>query len=828
MFVPKLFTTLKGYTRTQFTADLTAGVIVGIVALPLAVAFAIASGVTPDRGLWTAIVAGFLISALGGSRVQIGGPTGYCRSRRSPLSLAVRARLGLAMLVITMPLPSALAQDPGRVGAPSSIDTFATLRVTVTHEGTPVTGALVRSDRVGALVDARGMAVLRLVPGPHRVVTSRVGLVPDTTGLVLRAGQDTALVISLEERTHALEEVRVSSTRGERRIEDEPVRVEVLGQEEVEEKLLMTPGDISMLLNETAGLRVQTTSPSLGGANVRIQGLAGRYTQILSDGLPLFGGQAGALGLLQIPPMDIRQVEVIKGAASALYGSSALGGVVNLVSRRPGEEAAHELLLNQTSRGGTDAIVYLSAPLTERWGYTMLGGMHLQDERDLDADAWADMAGYRRTVLRPRFFWDTERGQSLLVTAGATVEEREGGTLDGGAAPDGAPWIEALNTRRLDLGAVGRFLVGANLWRVRGSATEQRHEHRFGSEREDDRHRTGFVEATFTVPRERVSWLFGAALQRESYENVQVQGFDHTFTTGSAFAQADLTPTPWLAVAATARVDEHSAYGTLLNPRVSVLLRAPENGRLRDWTLRASAGTGAFTPTPFTEETEVVGLRALAPWSPDDLDVERATTGSLDLGGPLGPLEVNATLFASVVRDPIATREELLPDNSSRLRLMNAPEATRTAGTELLARYLAEPWHVTGSYTYTRSTAWDIDDGARRAAPLVPRHSVGVVGMYEVEDRGRIGLELYYTGRQVLEHNPYRDRSRPYLIIGALLERHVGRARLFVNFENLTNVRQTRWDPLVLPSRGRGGRWTTDAWTELAGRTVNGGVRYSF
>src|SRR5688572_22382232 len=76
MLVPKLFTTLRGYRREQFTADLTAGVIVGIVALPLSIAFAIASGVTPERGLWTAIVAGFLISALGGSRVQIGGPTG--------------------------------------------------------------------------------------------------------------------------------------------------------------------------------------------------------------------------------------------------------------------------------------------------------------------------------------------------------------------------------------------------------------------------------------------------------------------------------------------------------------------------------------------------------------------------------------------------------------------------------------------------------------------------------------------------------------------------------------------------------------------------------
>ena len=76
MFVPKLVTTLRHYDRHQFLADVTAGTIVGIVALPLAIAFAIASGVTPERGLYTAIVGGFLISALGGSRVQIGGPTG--------------------------------------------------------------------------------------------------------------------------------------------------------------------------------------------------------------------------------------------------------------------------------------------------------------------------------------------------------------------------------------------------------------------------------------------------------------------------------------------------------------------------------------------------------------------------------------------------------------------------------------------------------------------------------------------------------------------------------------------------------------------------------
>src|ERR1700732_5188368 len=76
MFVPQLIHSLKTYSRRQFATDLTAGVVVGIVALPLAMAFAIASRLTPERGLYTAVVAGFLISALGGSRVQIGGPTG--------------------------------------------------------------------------------------------------------------------------------------------------------------------------------------------------------------------------------------------------------------------------------------------------------------------------------------------------------------------------------------------------------------------------------------------------------------------------------------------------------------------------------------------------------------------------------------------------------------------------------------------------------------------------------------------------------------------------------------------------------------------------------
>ncbi|WHO40958.1 TonB-dependent receptor plug domain-containing protein [Sphingobium sp. AP49] len=133
---------------------------------------------------------------------------------------------------------------------------------------------------------------------------------------------------------------------------DKIIRVDVINREEIEEKLLIRPGNIAMLVSETPGVRVQATSPALGAANVRIQGLKGRYTQILADGLPLYGGQTPSIGLLQIPPTDLGQVEIIKGAASALYGPSALGGVINLVSRRPAGEPQGELLFNATSRDG--------------------------------------------------------------------------------------------------------------------------------------------------------------------------------------------------------------------------------------------------------------------------------------------------------------------------------------------------------------------------------------------------------------------------------------------------------------------------------------------
>jgi len=728
------------------------------------------------------------------------------------MNLPVHSSIALRTLLAALAL---LAGLEARVSAQENV---GTLRIRVESEagGAPLADAEVRGGGGVGRTDAEGMVTLRLPAGEQEIRVSLLGYGRVTIRILVAAGAETFRVIALEEEALEGEEIVVQSTRTERRIEDEPIRVEVIAREEIEEKMLMSPGDISMLLSETSGLRVQVTSPSLGGANVRIHGLLGRYTQILSDGLPLYGGQSGALSMLQIPPMDLAQVEVIKGVASALYGASALGGVVNLISRRPDGE--RELLLNQTTRGGSDAILWSTGELSERWGYTFLGSGHRQGVQDVNEDGWADIPGFLRATARPRVFWSDGEGRSLFVTVGGTAENREGGTVPGRTTPAGTPYAEALDTRRIDAGVVGRVLLpGERLLTVRGAAMRQQHDHRFGPVSERDVHTTGFGEVAVTGGDRGRLWVVGAALQREGYANREVSRFDEVRTTPSAFVQYEISPVEWGTAALSGRMDAPGDFSPIFNPRLSILLRPGG-----EWTSRLSLGTGYFLPTPFTEETEVLGLSPVRPL--DAIEVERARSASLDIGRMFGHIEVNGTLFGSEIRDPLLVRRV----GDGTVELLNAPEPTRTWGTDLIARFHEEPFHITATWTLTRSTEAVAEGDARRVTPLTPRHAAGLVGIWESEGEARAGIELYYVGRQELEENPYRSRSRPYLNLGVLAEKRVGAARVFINAENILDVRQSRWDPLLLPERTREGRWTTDVWAPLDGRVLNAGVRWAF
>jgi iron complex outermembrane receptor protein len=694
---------------------------------------------------------------------------------------------------------------------------LALMTVEVVAEGRPIANATVIAGSRTATTDRQGRVTIGVEPGEIdlRIESSRH--LPASRRVTATLDQPVRILLELEPLPELAEEVVVTATRTETRLQDQPLRVEVIDREEIEEKALMTPGSVAMLLAETTGLRVQTTGPTLGAANVRIQARRGRYSQLVADGLPLYGAQGDSFSLLQVPPLDLGQVEVIKGSASALYGASALGGVINLVSRRPRADE-QEALVNVTSQSGRDVTMWIARAPVGNWAWSLLGGYHGQTRRDLDSDGWSDVPSFNRGTVRPRVFFDDRRGHTFFGTVGVMAEDRSGGTMDGRTAPDGRPFPEALESRRVDGGFVGRWLgAGGRLIAARGSVMRQSQDRRFGAVDEHGVRVISFGEVSLQGVRGRHTWVAGAAFQQDRFAHTELPQFDYRFSSPALFAQNEVSFGPQWSLALSARADVHSEYGTLAAPRLSLLWR-PEPG----WTLRLSRGSGAFAPTPFIEEAEETGLSRLLPLA--GLRAERARSVSLDVTRTLGRLEVTGTVFASRIDDPV----EAQVVGAARVALVNVSEPTRTVGTELLLRYRAGELLAFVTHGWTRSTELDPDAGVRRDVPLTPDHAASFNIIWEAESRGRLGVEGYYVGRQALEDNPYRATGRRHLLLGSLAERRWGRARLFVNVENWLDVRQTRDDPLVRPARLPDGRWTVDAWAPLDGRVINGGIRVEF
>ena len=249
-------------------------------------------------------------------------------------------------------------------------------KVTVKDEVTkePVAGATVtvKDSPVSATTDSQGTAHLSSIPdGAQTIVIFSPGYETKEVKLTFPLSTQPEIVVFIKV-SNEVGEVPITSTRTGREIDDVPTRVEAIDEEEVDEKTNMRPANVSMVLNESTGIKVQQTSATSQTQSVRIQGLDGRYTQLLKDGFPAFGGFSGSISLLDILPLDLKQVEIIKGPSATFYGGGAIAGVINFVSKEPEDEPVTSLIFNQTTALGTDFSIFNSRKL-KRFGYTFLG-----------------------------------------------------------------------------------------------------------------------------------------------------------------------------------------------------------------------------------------------------------------------------------------------------------------------------------------------------------------------------------------------------------------------------------------------------------------------
>ena len=594
----------------------------------------------------------------------------------------------------------------------------------------------------------------------------------------------------------------LATPRNGQPIDDQAHPVTLVGRDRIDTGMLETPGDLRGLFDLLPGTRVQITSPVLGTTALRLRGLPGRYTRLLLDGTHLYGDRPGGYALLRIPLMDLGRVEIITGPAGAFYGSDSAAGAVNLISRMPGPAATREFLFSQSARNATDGVFWLSTPATgpsRTWSQTWLVDAHRQDETDVDDDGWSDLAGYARGAVRQRTFWSNGQGRSAAGVAGVTFHKREGGS---GFAR------EALETKTADGGLSGEMtldngyiLAGAGILFIQSRTRD------FSDVRERDRLQTATIEITLRRPSERHTWLAGLAADWYAVRAREGLPTGYVSTRPGIFVHDDFTVAPWLIVSGSARLDHHNLYGLLLSPRGSALVR---NG---SWAARVSAARGHHTPRPLMDDTEAAGLSRLTIQEP--LEVETAQSVSADVTHTTRATALSFSLFRTRIDDPAQI-------DRATYTLRNEADPIVSQGVEVAGTLRQAPFSVTATYTNLRTR-----ERGGQALALTPRHSGGVMAAAE-GSRGRIGVEVVVTGEQRLDANPFRSTSEPYALVGLLGEYRLGRWRLFVNGDNLTDVRQTDWDPIQRPSRDVDGRWTVDAWAPLAGRVINVGVRGMF
>ncbi|WP_035560087.1 TonB-dependent receptor [Hymenobacter sp. IS2118] len=692
------------------------------------------------------------------------------------------------LLALLISAGAAVAQSPLRV----------LVRDERTKTALPGVTVAIPSLSLGAATDADGRATLPDVPaGTYQVQFSSIGYAARTLPFTLPQAGDAPALVELEPSSLELQGVVVEATRTGSRIEDVPVRIEVLGPEELAEKGSMKPANIAMLLTEASGIQPQFTSANSGSVAFRIQGLDGRYTQLLRDGFPLYGGFSQGLSLVQIPPLDLRQVEIIKGASSALYGGDAIAGLVNLVSKTPTETPELNVLLNQTHKGGRDLTAFYTGR-TGKLGLTLLATQNTQQARDVSGDHFTDLPQVQATTVNPRLFYYVSDSTTLYAGLNATVETRAGGYLPALDNPATAGYTERNRSDRYSTQLrLDTHLGGKRVLTVKNSVSSFTRRLEAGRSYFAGRQLSTYSEAALLVPLGAHRAVFGGNVLTDDFREtaaVAASGArDYQYQTYGLFAQDDWRVLENLTLQAGLRTDYQRPYGLFVLPRFSALYKVGEHV-----SLRAGGGFGYKAPTIFSSTTEQQAYVNVLPLDGTKLQAEasRGLNADVTVRGRVDELNIslNQAVFYTRLDHTLIPDPAQLALGVTDFRNAAAPITAR--GFETNLRLGVEGLQFFTAYTFT-DTKQTYDLGQPAELPFVSRHRLVLTTVYEAEKSFRLGLEGTYNGPQYLGDGARQGRG--FWLLGVLGEKiFAPHFSVVLNVENFLDVRQTRFEPVVL------------------------------
>ena len=688
-------------------------------------------------------------------------------------------------------------------------------RIVDAEVGDPLIGATLKiSDNKGDIADANGyVEINNIFSDTIYVSVSYVGYKPFNERYVFPL-QDVQ-IIELEQGKE-LDEVIITSTRDSRTIDKIPTRIEAISSEELEEKAVMKSSNIAMVLRESTGIQMQQTSASSANQSIRIQGLDGRYTQLLKDGFPLYGGFSGGLSVMQIPPLDLMQVEIIKGSNSTLFGGGAIAGLINLVTYFPSEERKLRFMVDQTQVSGTTFNGFY-AERFDKSGLTFYTSLYRQEAYDPNNDDFSDIPRIRSLTVNPSFFYYPNENSYLRIGVNVTLENRIGGDM------------QVINENQ---NGIHQFTEDNESDRISYQITYQNQFDKFRSlliknsltyfEREITepdfqfigKQWSSFSEVAYNFGTAKSRWISGVNLYTDSFNEIPFDSLerDYNYFTLGGFTQNTTDISKKIALESGLRVDYDLDYGFFILPRFSLLAKINAA-----WSARIGGGLGYKLPTIFTEDAENLTFQGILPIS-STTEAEHSIGGNFDVNyqtllGKEVTFSINQLFFYTRLNDALVFRE----NSVSQFFFENANGPVTTDGIESNIKFGYRNFKLFANYAFINTRLKY--DNLNEQKPLTPKHNFGAVLMYEVEDKWRIGFESYYTGKQFRTD---RTETDDYWLMGLMIMRKINKLSLYINFENFTDTRQHKLEDFQIDSHFKPD--FPEIWAPTDGRVINAGL----
>ncbi len=524
---------------------------------------------------------------------------------------------------------------------------------------------------------------------------------------------------------------------------------------------------------------------------------------------------------MQITPLDLKQVEVIKGSSSTLYGGGAIAGLVNLITKSPEDEPELSFMVNGTSALGLDLSGFYSRR-GKKLGTTIFTSYNKGTAYDPADIGLTAIPEFERITINPRLFVYINESTEMNVGFNLIAEDRLGGNIDfieGKAVAN--PYFEQNETLRLSTQfQLDHLFDGTNRMTLKNSVNFYDRSVDTPGYTFAGNQFSSFSELSISWITKNMDWTSGLNLWTDHFDQApesDSEDFGFSDITLGAFIQNIWSLNQNWNLETGFRYDYQTEYGLFPLPRFSLMYEPSPV-----LTFRLGAGLGYKTPTVFSEDAERLQFENIRPVNPDDLDAERSFGTNFDLNYRLAItdkliLSSNVLFFYTQVLDPL-----VLSQQTGSFEFVQPDGFIDTKGVEVNLKFSYDDLKL--FIGYTNADVQQHYDGESTTFPLVAEHRLNNVLMYEKHGEFWIGLEAYYFSPQKLGDG---STGKSYWITGLMTEKRMGKhLSLFLNFENFLDTRQTDFDTIF--SGTINNPQFRDIYAPVDGFVINGGFKLKF